>query len=371
MQFSVSKNLLLSHLNKVSKVAPLRSTMPILNSILFTLKENELTLRASDIEITLSTNFTVNGVEDGSIAIPSRIIHEIVSEVEEGDVSLLSSDDEKISITAGKGKYEIMGRPGDEFPALPNISTRNTIEVDSKVFLRMIQKTVMAVSRDELKPALTGVLLQVRKNELRSVATDGHRLVCFIRKDFSSPEYEREIIIPVKFLNLLPSYLTDEGKINLVISENHVMMETDSSLILSRIIDERFPDYESVIPSDNDKLITTDVNYLSAVLRRVSIFSNKTTHQISLSLTKELSKITTLDQESRSSADESLDIVFEGDDLTIGFNAEYLREIVKNVDTKQVLIKLKTPISASLVLPEVQEENEELIMLLMPIRLSE
>jgi len=371
MQFSVSKNILLSHLHKVSKVAPVRSTMPILNSILFTLNDSKLTLKSSDIEITLSTTFQVNGLEEGNIAIPSRIITDIVNEVEEGDVSLLTAEDGKVSITAGKGKYEIMGRPGEEFPALPSISSKNVIEIDSKVFLRMIQKTVIAVSRDELKPALTGVMLQVKKNELRSVATDGHRLVCLIRKDFNSPEYEREIIVPVKFLNLITGYLTEEEKINLVISENHIMMENDSTMIISRIIDERFPDYESVIPGDNEKLLTADVNYLSAVLRRVYIFSNKTTHQISLNLTKELSKVSTFDQESRSSANEALDVVFDGGDLTIGFNAEYLREIVKNIDTKQVIMKLKTPISASLVLPESQIDNEELVMLLMPIRLSE
>lgn len=371
MQFSVNKNVLLSHLHKVSKMAPVRSTMPILNSILFTLKGQTLTLRASDIEITLSTSFQVNNIEEGNIAIPSRIIHEIVSEVEDGEVSFLANEDGTVVITAGKGKYEIMGRPGEEFPSLPSISTKNNIEIDSKVFLRMIQKTVIAVSKDELKPALTGVMFQFRKDELRSVATDGHRLVCLIRKDFNSPDYEREIIVPVKFLNLISTYLTEEGKIDLIISENHIMVETDSTLILSRIIDERFPDYESVIPNDNEKTLTADVSYLSSVLRRVSIFSNKTTHQISMHLNSELSKISTIDQESRSSANEGLDVIFQGDDLTIGFNAEYLREVVKNIDTKQVFMKLKTPISASLVLPENQVENEELVMLLMPIRLSE
>jgi len=345
--------------------------MPILNSVLFVLNNNDLTLRASDIEITLSTTFQVNGKKDGNIAIPSRIIYDIVNEVEEGDMDLTSSDDGVIIITAGKGKYEIMGRPGEEFPEMPSLTKKNNIEIDSKVLSRMIQKTVIAVSRDELKPSLSGVLFQVRKDELRTVATDGHRLVCLIRKDFKSSEYEREIIIPVKFLNLISTYLTDEGKVNIVIGENHVMMETDSTMILSRIIDEHFPDYESVIPNDNDKLLTADVKYLTAVLRRVSIFSNKTTHQISISLNRELSKINTIDQESRSSANETLDIIYEGDDLNIGFNAEYLREIVKNVDTKTVSLKLKTSISASLVLPESQVENEELIMLLMPIRLSE
>jgi DNA polymerase-3 subunit beta len=135
--------------------------MPILNSILFSLDGNRLTLRSSDIEITMSTSFDVNGIEGGSVAIPSRIITDTVSEVEEGEVSFIANEDGKILISAGKGKYEIMGRPGEEFPSLPNISEKSEIEIDNKVLLRMIQKTVIAVSRDELKPALTGVMLQL------------------------------------------------------------------------------------------------------------------------------------------------------------------------------------------------------------------
>ena len=371
MQFSVSQNLLLNNLNKVAKVTPARTTMPILNSILFILKDSNLTLRASDIEITLSTTFPVNGQEDGSVAVPSRLIQEIVGEIRDGELTFNATDEGEIKITAGKGKYKIMGRPGEEFPALPSIINQNSILVNSKILSRIIQKTVFAVSRYELKPSLTGVLFEVKADELRSVATDGHRLVYINRKDFSSPDYERQIIVPVKFLNLINTYLTDDNKVSLTISDNHIMMESDSTLIISRIIDERFPDYESVIPKDNDKELKADSDYLSAVLKRVSIFSNKSTHQISLSLNRELSKISTIDLETMSSADEILDVEYSGDDLTIGFNAEYLREIVRNIDTQKVIMKLKTPVSASLVIPENQEENEDLIMLLMPIRLSD
>jgi len=371
MQFSVSKNLLLSHLHKVSRVAPLRNTMPILSSILFELKDNKLTLRASDIELTMSSVFEVNGVKNGSVAIPSRLIHEIVSEVEDGDIEISLKSKEVVEIKAGRGKYEILGRPGEDFPALPSITGINTITLENKVLQRMIQKTIIAVSHDELKPALTGVLFQVKKDEIRSVATDSHRLVCIINKDFTSPEYEREIIIPIKFLSLVNSYLSNEGKTVLSIGENHVMVEVDSTVIYSRIIDEKFPDYQSVIPNDNDKILVADVAKIAAVLKRASIFSNKMTHQISLILNKEMSKVKTDDQEGHSSADESLDVEYTGEELTIGFNADYLREIIRNVDTQKVVIKVKTPISACLILPENQIDKEEMIMLLMPIRLSE
>ncbi len=369
MQFSVSKNVLLSHLQKVSKVAPTRSTMPILNSILFELQGDNLTLRASDFEITISSNIPVNGTVNGLIAIPSRLIYDIVNEVDEGEIYFNAKESGEIEIRAGKGKYEIMGRPGDEFPTLPDINVFNVVEIEKPNLLRLIQKTIIAVSKDELKQALTGVLFQIRKNEIRSVATDGHRLVCLIRKDFISKDFERDIIIPVKFLNLISGYLNEDGKISLSIGENHVKVEADSAVIFTRLIDERFPDYESVIPTDNDKIIKAEVTELVATLRRVAIFANKTTHQISIRLKEGEAAISTVDQESRSAADENIAVEYIGDEILIGFNVDYLREIIRNIDTDKVIIKLKTPVSASLILPEEQKENEEMLMLLMPIRL--
>lgn len=371
MQFSVNKNNLLSHIQKVSKVSLTRSTMPILNSILFDVQDNQLTLRSSDIEITMNTTLTVEGKEDGSVALPTRIIYDIISEAEEGELTLSADSDGNSTLKSGKGVFEIMGRPGDEFPSLPNISNFNDIEIENSILRRMIQKTMIAVSKDELKPALMGVLFQIKHNEIRTVATDGHRLVCLIRQDFQNEEYEGEVIIPVKFLNLLLGYLDSEGTTLLSISENHVKVELDSTVIYTRIIDEHFPDYESVIPKDNDKIVVADVNNLLSTIRRVVIFSNKTTHQISLSLSKELTKISTVNQESRTAADEEVDIEYSGEDMVVGYNAEYLKEILKNIDTKNVLLKLKSSISACLVLPEEQQENENFTMLLMPIRLNE
>jgi len=371
MHFSVNKTSLLSNIQKVSKVSPTRSTMPILNSILFDIKENQLTLRSSDIEITMNTTLNVNGTEDGSVALPTRIIYDIINEAEDGEIILLSNSEGVSTLKSGKGIFEIMGRPGDEFPSLPKISNFNNVEIENSTLRRMIQKTLIAVSKDELKPALMGVLFQIKHNEIRTVATDGHRLVCLIRHDFQNKEYEGEVIIPIKFLNLLLGYLDTEGTTLLSISENHIKVELDSTVIYSRIIDEHFPDYESVIPKDNDKTIIIDLNSLLSTIRRVVIFSNKTTHQISLSLNKDISKISTVNQESRTSADEEVDINYSGDEMVVGYNAEYLKDILKNIDTNNVVLNLKSSISACLILPEEQKENEDFTMLLMPIRLNE
>ena len=371
MHFSVSKNVLLQHMQKVSKVSLSRSTMPILNSILFEVKGNDLSLRSSDIEITMITTLNVNGIEDGCLAIPTRIILDIINEIEEENIEINADSEGVINLTAGKGSYKIIGRPGEEFPSIPNIVDISNVEIDNKILGRMIKKTIIAVSGDELKPSLTGVLFKIKKDNIISVATDGHRLVCINRKDFSSEGFEGEVIIPTKFLNLLIGYLDRDGVTSLAIGENHVKVELDSTIIYTRIIDEKFPDYENVIPSNNEKFAIANVNDIISTLRRISIFSNKTTHQILFSINKEVSMISTLDQETRSSAEEEIELKYNDEDMVIGYNAEYLREIIRNIDTEKVVMKLNSPISACIILPEVQEENEDLTMILMPIRLNE
>jgi len=371
MHFSVSKNVLFSHIQKVAKVSSTKSTMPILNSILFEVEGNNLSLRSSDIEITMVTILNVNGIEDGNLAVPSRIILDIINEIKEENIEIKANSEGVMNLTAGKGFYEIIGRPGEEFPSIPNVIDISNLEIDNKMLGRMIKKTIIAVSRDELKPSLTGVLFQIKKNEIISVATDGHRLVCVNRKDFLSKGFEGEVTIPTKFLNLLIGYLDRDGVTSLVIGENHVKVELDSTIMYTRVIDEKFPDYENVIPLNNEKLVIANVNDLISTLRRVSIFSNKTTHQVSFSISKEISKISTLDQETRSSADEEIELEYNDEEMVIGYNAEYLKEILRNIETEKVIMKLNSPISACIILPEVQKENEVLTMLLMPIRLNE
>jgi DNA polymerase-3 subunit beta len=371
MQLSIEKNALLSHIQKVSKVSPTRSTMPILNSILFEVKDSNLTLRSSDIEITMNSTLPVNHSEEGAVAIPSRIILDIVNESEEGEIFINADNEGKVVLKSGSGVYEIMGRPGEEFPSVPKIAGFNNVEVDNALLKRLIQKTIIAVSRDELKPALMGVLFQFKSKEIRTIATDGHRLVCLIRKDFNNSGTDSEVIIPTKFLNLLLGYLDSDGKTLLSISENHVKVELNSTVIYTRIIDEHFPDYMSVIPKDNDKIVTAELTSLLSTLRRVDIFSNRTTHQISVLLSKNNSKISTVNPESRTSADETVEVEYDGDEMIIGYNAEYLKEILRSIDTERVVLKLKSAISACLILPEQQQENEDFLMLLMPIRLNE
>ncbi|MBC8344815.1 MAG: DNA polymerase III subunit beta [Candidatus Marinimicrobia bacterium] len=372
MKISTSKTELQSALQKLSKATPTRSTLPILSNVLFTVQEGGTVLRTTDLEITIIVNLPTSVELPGSVAIPIQTLLDITNELSDDTrITLTSDENNKIEMVTEVGSYDIMGKPAEEFPAIPEVDNRKATGVSARALKDLISKTSFAVSRDELKPALTGVLFRFGKNELTAVATDGHRLVRYTRNDYTTDEFSGDVIVPRKFLSLLLGVLSGEDSIKMWMGENHMTTSIGEDTYFTRIIDERFPDFESVIPKDNDKEFSASQGELLSAVRRVSIFSNKSTHQIALRLNKEKSQITTEDPEKSSKAQEKISGEFDGEDLVIGYNALYLKDILSHVDNEKVIIKLKTPISAALFYPGVQKENANLTMLLMPIRLND
>lgn len=370
MQFTVESSTLLHGLQKVARVSPTRSTMPILNHILFSVKGNTLTMRATDIEITYSLDLEVLGDEDGAVALPVRLLQEITNELPDTELTFDWSDDNRVTLSTTGGTYKIVGRPAMDFPEAPELGPVSTIEIKSSVIKRTVDKTVFAVSKDELKPALMGVLFELKKDQLRAVATDGHRLVKYSSREFSSPDFESNIIVPPKFLSLIQSFLDDGDTIELSVGEKYISLSTQNATIFSRLIDEQYPDYGSVIPSANEKTVTVSSADLMTTVRRVSIFSNRTTHQVALRLHPGYLEVFTEDPEASTSAKEQVLADYDGEDLTLGYNSLYLKDMLKNVETDRVVFKLGSEIGPGLILPEVQADKEELVMLLMPIRLQ-
>ncbi len=370
MHFTSDKESLNKNIKKVAKVSPLRSTTPILESILFNLEGNNLKMRSSDIEITMQISLEVTGIEDGNMAIPTVVIQNIINELDDGIIEIQSHNDGKITLKSNNGHYDINGRPSDEFPSLPIVEESHIIEVDKSLLSRMIRKTLISVGKDELKPSLLGVLFEISNNEIRLVSTDVHKLVSITSRNFSSPNFEGRVIIPKNFLQLLQGYLLGDGIIKLSISKNHVKMDMDNTEIYTRIIDEKFPDYSGVIPVNNSKIAIFNTQELYSTLKRVSIFSNQRTRQIALKVEKEQSQISTLSHESFSSAEEKISMDYNDESITIGFNAQYFMDILGNIDTHNAIIKMNTALSPNLIIPEQQLEDEELLMILMPIRLE-
>ncbi|MBS1271179.1 MAG: Beta sliding clamp [Candidatus Marinimicrobia bacterium] len=371
MRFSVEKSVLHNAIQQVAKVAPARSTLPILNCILFTAEKNKLILRTTDLEITMQTIIPVMVEEEGTVAIPARFISDITGELPDTELHFDMDEDLQVELNTEFGDYHIAGKDPEEFPALPSMDGEQTISMENDILVRLIDKTSFAVSKDELKPALTGVLFQFRSSDVRAVATDGHRLVRCIRQDTNSPNFQGDVIIPTKFLNIVSSNVNSDGETNLQIGENHVKVAFDDSVVYTRIIDERFPDYDSVIPSDNEKEVLADIDEMLATLKRVNIFANKSTHQVTLNFDNNKLSVATDNPENNASAQEELGVQYTSDPLTLGFNANYIMDILRHLDTKEAILKLKSPISAGLIYPSEQQQDEDITMLLMPIRLNE
>ncbi len=331
----------------------------------------KLSVRATDLEISQVINLDAVIDGEGSVAVPHRTLLDITNEMPEGELQIEVLEDRRLKISTTFGNYSIMGKPTEEFPALPVIDGHHSVPISAGLLSSIISKTSFAVSRDELKPSLMGVLFRFTDTGLKAVATDGHRLVRFTKSDFDSGDYHGENIIPVKFLNILGTYLSGEEEVKLNIGENHIMVQSQDTALYTRIIEERFPDYKSVFPQDNDKKVILSREELLATVRRVSIFSNKTTHQIAFRLDQDGLEVSTEDIETVSNAREKLSCEYEGDPLLIGYNSNYLRDILMHLDGERLIGEFKSAVSAAIFYHEQAQENEDLTMLLMPIRLND
>ena len=369
MKIIVSKNTLQSALHRIAQATPTRSTIPILNNVLLsTISDHAMTLRTTDTEMGLIKEVETEVGENGSICVEHKTLNEIVNEMPDTNISISADSENKISISTNFGNYELVGVNPDEFPAIPQIDNNKNVVINSKTLQRLIGKTTFAMSTDELKPALMGTLFEFNENGVNAIATDGHKLAVCARTDFKSKGYTGNVIVPRKFLKFLPQHLEEQDEITLSIGENYISVSFEKTTAYSRIIDERYPDYKSVLPKDNEKKVKGVKDEVLSSIRRVSILSNRTTRQIVLHLGPDNCTISTEDPEKASSAKEDIALEYTSEKMNVGYNANYLIEIISHLDTENFLMHLKTPISAGLIFPEKQQENEELTMLLMPMR---
>ena len=371
MKFSTSKIELQKALQKISKATPTRSTLPILSCLLITTTKKGTLFRATDLEITIQVELPVSVEEEGSTCLPIKTLLNITNELPETRVTI-SVKSQKAKIKTDFGEYDLMSKHADEFPEIPKIGAKQSFDFDSFTLKEIIRTTSFAISKDELKPALTGVLFRIKDSVITAVSTDGHRLVRHINENFKfKKSIKGDFIAPRKFLSFLLNQELDKN-LKILLGENYIAAENDKDIVITRLIDERFPDYDSVIPKDNNKVLDVSKSEFLSAIRRVSIFSNKSTHQVAINLKeKHICNISTEDPEKSSRAHESLNVNYKGDELTIGYNAEYLKDVVSHIPTENVIINFNTSISAALFSPSSKEEKSETLMLLMPIRLND
>ena len=370
MKFSINKDKLQKALMEHQKVVPIRTTLPVLGCAFLKVKENKLIIKTTDLEQTIiSTNKTINP-QEGEICVPMSRFYEIIAALPNEEIKISSNEDSLIEINSNQGIYKITGRETSEFPETNEENKTEELELLGKDFLDIIEKTGYATSKDDLKPVLSGVYINIEPNQITSVATDGHRLVKYIKK--TETKKKASLTIPFKFLKIIKSNIKKDEKIKIQLDENTLSTKQGDFKILTRIIKESYPDFNSVIPENNKIKAEIDVDVLSSCVKRVSIFSNRTTKQTLLSFSEKGVLVSAQDPENSTSAKEHVDCIYTGEDLTVSYNAKYLIEALQNNETKTVNFFLSTALTAAILQPkeEKNEKEEKIITLLMPLRIN-
>jgi DNA polymerase III subunit beta len=371
MKFSISQETLFQCLQKVSGVVPSKSTTPILENVFFELDDEKLHITGTDLEVSVSTETIPEKIDKiGSVALPARVIIEMIRSLPNIMIQFETDKNHKVKMTTDQGYYQVSGISKDNFPEIPKITTESYVELENAKLHRMFSKTIFAVSADELRPALMGVFVQILPNELRMVATDGHRLSKIIDKSFQCKQKAINMIIPPKAVQLVLKNISDEGTTRMVVDEKMLCFIFNNTTLFTRLVEGQYPDYDRVIPSDNNNLMTVNKNELMSTVKRVSLFSNAFTHQVRFSINKGRMAVQSEDLDIGGEAREELDVQYDLEPQEIGYNAMYVLDILKQIDTEFLTFHLKSPMSAALVTPAEQLQDEDFEMLLMPIKLS-
>lgn len=372
MKFIVSSSQLLKQLQVLGGVINSNNTLPILDNFLFELSENQLKISASDLETTMSSKVEVESDSSGSIAVSARLLLDTLKTFPDQPLTFKTDGNSKIEIVSNQGKYDMAYFAGDEFPKAVNLPSPSTTIVPAHILGTAISKTIFAAGNDDLRPVMSGVFFQFNSQSLTFVATDAHKLVKYSRTDVTA-EKNSEFIMPKKPLNLLKGILGgSDSDVTIEYNDANAKFTFDNIVLVCRLIDGKYPNYEAVIPKENPNKLTVDrASFLNSV-RRVSIFSSKTTHQIRLKMAGTELNISAEDADFSNKADERLSCDYQGDDMKIGFNSRFLSEMLSNLNSNEVLIEMSLPNRAGILTPiDGTEEGEQITMLVMPVMLSE
>ncbi len=371
MKFIVSSSALLKSLQLIGGVINNSNTLPILDNFLFEINGGTLTITASDLETTYSTQLTIESETNSLIALPARLLLDILKTFPEQPLTFLKTEKNTVEISANNGKYAVAYVNGDEFPKRPQIIDSKTLNVKGNILFTAINTTLFASGNDDLRPVMSGIFFQFSSESLTFVATDAHKLVRYTRHDLKSEE-TGEFIMPKKPLQILKNTLSIiDDEITIEYNQTNVQYRIGNSTLTCRLIDGKYPNYEAVIPKENPNQMTLNRNDFLNSVKRVSIFSNKTTYQVSLMIAGASLKISAEDLDYSNSAEERLDCDYQGDDIKIGFNSRFLIEMLSGLNCEEVKLSMSMPNKAGLITPiDSTQEGEEITMLVMPVMLN-
>ncbi|MGM9836980.1 MAG: DNA polymerase III subunit beta [Paludibacteraceae bacterium] len=375
MKFNVSSTKLFAQLQAVSRVIASKNSLAILEDVLFDLNGNLLTLTASDGETTIRTSLEVENAEGaGKVASGAKLLLDTLKEFSEQPLTF-SIDEQNfgVNMVSTNGTYSFVGVNGNEYPEMPAMDedATNTITMPSRLLLDAINKTLFCTADDELRPVMNGIFFDLNSEKIAMVATDAHRLVRYTNTSITSAE-PVSFILPKKPALLLKNVLAkDDSEVVITFGQKNAKFEFGQAMLLCRQIEGRFPNYNAVIPQNNQNQVVVDRQTLINACKRVAVFANTGTSLLKLALSENQIKISAQDIDFSTSAEETIDCQYNGMPMAIGFKAPFLIEILSAVSSTDVMLRLADPARAGLILPTENEENQDLLMLLMPMLLND
>lgn len=371
MKFIVSSGSLLKQLQLIAGVVSTNTVLPILEDFLFDIKDKKLIVFSTDLETSMSSSLEVEANEEGKIAIPAKLLMDILKTLPEQPLTFSINDQNlAIEITSDKGKYRLTGENGDDFPRIPVPEETKEIKLPSSVIANAINKTLFAVGTDDMRPAMTGVNFELTPEGITFVATDAHRLVRYKRLDAKATK-ATSFIVPKKALQLLGNAIpAEETQVKISYNSSNAFFNFGHVKLICRLIDARFPDYTAVIPTENPNKLTIQSSDLLSSLRRLVVLSNKTTHQATFKMSGSELSINTRDLDFSNEGNETLVCQYDGEDLEIAFNAKFVIDMIASMNEEEVQFEFSTPSRACIMTPLNKKDNEDLLMLVMPIMVN-
>jgi DNA polymerase III subunit beta len=369
MKLTITREQLQEGLVAVAASVPAKTTLPILSNILLEAGKDGIRLSGTDLDISVSTNVAASVDQEGAITLPARKLVEIVRELPSAAIRLTASGEQRVTIECGRSRFRLLGLPREEFPAFPSLKFEGGWRTSSRELQKLIGHVAFAASTEESRPILNGVLWELRPERMRMVATNGHRLA---RMDVPTSETQgasqADLIVPPKALEQIRRLFDTDETVEIAKSENHLGFRTSATQIFTRLIEGPYPNYEQVIPRENDKVATADKSALTSALRRMSIVASDQTHRIRMAFANGSCKLS-VQTPDLGEAQEEVNVSYEGDPLEIGFNASYLLEILKYIPTDEVRMTFKAPERAATCEPVGWDDPASYLALVMPLRL--
>lgn len=370
MKFTISREKLQEGLQAVTAAVPARTTLPVLANLLVETTDRGVRFSATDLDIAVSTEVSADVETPGAITIPARKLGEIARELPPSPVKVSASGEQRVSIECGRARFKLLGLPKDEFPSFPSVRFQDSWRIKSGDLQKLITHTAFAVSTEESRPILNGVLWELREERMRMVATNGHRLARMEIPVEASNAPPGDLIVPPKALEQIRRLFPAEEELEIARGENHLGFRSPFTAVYTRLVEGPYPNYDQVIPKDNDRFCIVDKTSLVSALKRMSVIASDQTHRIKLSFNAAMLKFSVTTPDLGEASDE-LVVSYTGDPLDIGFNATYLLEILRFIPTEQVKLTFSAPERAATVEPVEWDDPASYLCLVMPLRLMD